>query len=111
MRKRRLYLEGKNYQWFIYKFYDVFGGYTQDFRKPVVSLTGLIFIFSVLYFFIDYDVSNAIQRGIKGALPYMKIDIEYPTQFLWIILRNLEFILGGTFLTFFILALRKRFKQ
>ncbi|PTX63021.1 hypothetical protein C8N46_102422 [Kordia periserrulae] len=111
MRKRRLYLEGKLYQWAIYKFYDVFGGYTQDFRKPIVSIFKLIFAFSTIYFFIDYNVLNAIQRGIKGALPYMEIGIEDPFTGFWLIPRNIELVLGGTFLAFFILALRKRFKQ
>lgn len=111
MRKRRLYHEEKYYQWSIYKFYDVFGGYTQDFRKPIVSLIGLIFTFSILYFFIDYDFVKALQRGIKGALPYLEIDTENPFEGYWLVLRNIELILGGTFLAFFILALRKRFKQ
>lgn len=111
MRKQRLWLEGSNYQWIIYKFYDVFGGYTQDFRKPIVSLVGLILVFSGLYFFIDYDILKALQRGIKGALPYMQIDVENPFKGYWLILRNIELVLGGTFLAFFILALRKRFKQ
>ncbi len=111
MRKRRLYLEGKNYQWFIYKFYDVFSGYTQDFRKPMVSLVGLILLFSGLYFFIDYDFVKALQRGIKGALPYMQINTETKFEGYWLILRNIELVLGGTFLAFFVLALRKRFKQ
>ncbi|WP_430408668.1 hypothetical protein [Kordia sp.] len=111
MRKQRLWLEGKLYQWFIYKFYDVFGGYTQDFKKPIVSLVGLILVFSGLYFFIDYDISRAIQRGVKGALPYMQITTGTAFEGYWLILRNLELVLGGTFLAFFILALRKRFKQ
>lgn len=111
MRKLRLKLEKKRYQWFIYKFYDVFGGYTQDFRKPIVSLVGLILVFSVIYFFIDYNILKALQRGIKGALPYMEIDTKSPFEGYWLIPRNLEFVLGGTFLAFFILALRKRFKQ
>ncbi|WP_298421839.1 pentapeptide repeat-containing protein [uncultured Kordia sp.] len=111
MRKRRLWLERKYYQWFVFKFYDVFGGYTQDFKKPIVSLIGLILVFSALYFFIDYDISRALQRGVKGALPYMQIDTENPFEGYWLILRNLELVLGGTFLAFFVLALRKRFKQ
>ncbi|MEM6720852.1 MAG: hypothetical protein AAF611_16090 [Bacteroidota bacterium] len=111
MRQQRLWLEKKYYQWFIYWFYDFFGGYTQDFRKPIVSLLGLILVFSGIYFFIDYDIIKALQRGIKGALPYMQIDTENPFEGYWLILRNIQLVLGGTFLAFFILALRKRFKQ
>ncbi|GAA3639054.1 pentapeptide repeat-containing protein [Flavivirga jejuensis] len=111
MRKKRLLVEKKYYQWFVYCFYDFFGGYTQDFKRPIVSLIGLIGLFSVVYYFIDYNVLKAIQRGIKGALPYIYIDTENPFTGYWLIARNIEFLLGGIFLTFFILALRKRFKQ
>ncbi|MBC8756389.1 hypothetical protein H2O64_17065 [Kordia sp. YSTF-M3] len=111
MRKRRLFLEKKYYQWFIYKFYDVFGGYTQDFKKPILSILCLILMFSGIYYFIDYDILKALQRGVKGALPYMEIDTKNPFEGYWLILRNIELVLGGTFLAFFVLALRKRFKQ
>ena len=74
-------------------------------------MLGLTIVFSFIYFFIDYDIIKAIQRGIKGALPYIVIDTENPFKGYWLIARNLEFLLGGTFLTFFVLALRKRFKQ
>lgn len=111
IRKRRLWLEEKYYQWIIYKFYDVFGGYTQDFKKPIISIFWLIIIFSGMYYFIDYDIVKALQRGVKGALPYMEIDTKNPFEGYWLILRNIELVLGGTFLAFFVLALRKRFKQ
>lgn len=111
MRKKRLWYEKEFYQWFIYWFYGFFGGYTQDFKRPLVSLIGLIGIFSFIFYFIDYNILKAFQRGIKGALPYISIDTEKPFTGYWFILRNIEFLLGGIFLTFFILALRKRFKQ
>jgi len=113
MRKKRLFLQEDYYHWFIYRFYDLCGGYTQDLIKPIVSIIVLILAFSGIYFFIDYDPFYALQRGIKGALPYLTIDIDKDEQFkgYWLIARNIELILGGTFFSFFILALRKRFKQ
>jgi len=111
MRKKRLWNENEYFQWSIYSFYGCFGGYTQDFKKPIISLTVTIILFSFFYYFIDYDILKALQRGTKGALPYISIDTEKPFKGYWLILKNIELILGGTFLSFFILALRKRFKQ
>lgn len=110
MRKRSLWKERNYFEWIIYSFYGNFGGYTQNIKKPIVSLLGLIFLFSIIFYFIDYNWLKAIQRGIKGALPYIQIDTENPFNGYWLVLRNIEFLLGATFLTFFILALRKRFK-
>lgn len=113
MRKKRLWKQGNYYHWFIYWFYGFFGGYTQNLLKPILSMIALVILFSGIYYFIDYDILYALQRGTKGALPYLSIDIAKDNQFngYWLIARNIELILGGTFLSFFILALRKRFKQ
>lgn len=111
MRKRSLWKEKKYFEWVIYAFYGNFGGYTQNIKKPIISLFGLIVTFSVIYYFIDFNWLKAIQRGVKGAIPYIQIDTVNPFTGYWLILRNVEFLLGATFLTFFILALRKRFKQ
>jgi len=111
MRRKRLWKEKDLFQWLIYSFYGHFGGYNQDFKKPIISIAVTIFIFSFFYYFIDYDIIKALQRGTKGALPYISIDTEKPFKGYWLILKNIELILGGTFLSFFILALRKRFKQ
>lgn len=114
MRKKRLRLQKKYYLWLIYWFYDLFGGYTQHLGRPVASLVGLIGVSSIIYYFIDYSVLWAIQRGIYGALPKLiTIDIPKDAQFngYWLIASNIETLLGSTFLVFFILALRKRFKQ
>jgi len=113
MRKKRLWKQGNYYSWFIYWFYGFFGGYTQSLLKPILSIISLVIVFSFIYFYIDYNVLYALQRGTKGALPYLSIDIAKDDQFngYWLIARNIELVLGGTFLSFFILALRKRFKQ
>ncbi len=114
MRKKRLWKQKKYYLWFIYWFYDVFGGYTQHLARPIISLAALIGASSCLYYFIDYSWLWSIQRGFYGALPKLiTIDIPEELQFsgYWLIASNIETILGSTFLVFFILALRKRFKQ
>lgn len=110
-RQKRLWEEKNYYSWFIYWFYGFFSRYTQDIKRPVVSLLVLILFSSIYYYFIDYSYLKAIQRGFKGALPYLLIDTENPFQGYWLILRNIEFLLSGTFFAFFVLALRKKFKQ
>lgn len=111
MRKKRLWKEKKYADWLIYKFYSFFGGYTQNYLRPLFSLFILIVFSSVIYYFIDYNTLKAIQRGLKGAIPYLEIDTEKPFQGYWLIWKNIQLMLSGTFTAFFILALRKRFKQ
>lgn len=114
MRKKRLFIERNYLSWFIYWFYGFFGGYTQNYKKPIISLIGLIVISSIGYLFIEPNMIEALQRGIYGALPKL-ITVSESKEALfqgyWLIAFNIEGILGATFLTFFILALRKRFKQ
>ncbi|GAB5400152.1 MAG: hypothetical protein Aureis2KO_17370 [Aureisphaera sp.] len=111
MRKLRLFEQRKLYHWFVYWFYGFFGGYTQNLARPIISIIGLTLICSIAYFFIDNNLINAIERGLKGSLPYIKIHQENPYPGYWLLLKNIQLVLGGTFLAFFILALRKRFKQ
>jgi hypothetical protein len=111
IRKKRLFIEKKYYQWFIYWFYGFFGGYTQDFRRPMISIVALISISTLMFYFIDFNIIHGVERSIKGALPYFEIGIEKPFSSYWLIMKNVETVLGGTFLTFFVLAVRKRFKQ
>jgi hypothetical protein len=111
LRQKRLFSEKKYYYWFVHWFYGFFSRYTQDIKRPVVSFIALILVSSGIFFFMDCSYINALQRGVAGALPYMQIEIDKPFDGNWLILRNIEFLLGSTFLAFFILALRKRFKQ
>ena len=111
MRKKRLWKEKRFVDWVIYKFYDLFGGYTQDYIRPLLCLFILSGISTVIYYFMDYSVLKAFQRGVKGSIPYLQIDIEKPFYGYWLIWKNIQLVLSGTFIAFFILALRKRFKQ
>ncbi|PKA83596.1 hypothetical protein ATE92_1753 [Ulvibacter sp. MAR_2010_11] len=111
MRKIGLWKERKLFQWFIYWFYGFFGGYTQDIRKPMLSLAVLFLGCSIAYFFIDFDIINAMERGVEGSLPYLEIKEDEPFPDYWLLLKNVQFILSSIFLSFFVLALRKIFKQ
>jgi uncharacterized protein YjbI with pentapeptide repeats len=117
IRKKILKKEKKFFHYFIYWYYGTFGGYTFDFKRPIFSLFCLIIIFSLLYLFIDdgsgiYDnISRAAQRGIKGTFPYLDINIESPFSGNWLILKNIQSILGVSFTSFFLLGLRNRFKK
>ncbi|TSE07421.1 pentapeptide repeat-containing protein [Aquimarina algiphila] len=113
MRKRRLFKEWNILYWFLYWFYSTFGGYTRHVFKPLGSLLATIVIFSLWYLRIECDLSKAFQRGLYGALPKL-FTVTVPEEDMfcgnWLIVSNIEGILGATFLTFFILALRKRFR-
>lgn len=53
IRQIRLWKEKNYFTWFIYWFYGFFGGYTQDFRKPLFSLIISIPFFAILYHITD----------------------------------------------------------
>lgn len=111
IRRKRLWNEKNYYSWFLYWFYGYFSGYTQNIKKPILSIIALISISTLIFYFIDQNIVNGLQRSLKGALPYFEIGIEKPFSGYWLIIKNVETILGGTFLTFFVFALRKKFKQ
>lgn len=111
MRKLRLQNDKKYFHYFIYWFYGFFGGYTQDVRKPILSLFFVFIICSYIYFYMDFNIINAFERGIMGSLPYLENSQKDLFPNYWVLLKNIQFIFSTIFLSFFILALRKIFKQ
>lgn len=115
MRKLRLYKEKRYVSWFIYWFYDKFGSYTQNFLRPFYLFLLFTFIvFPLIYFFFDTtfflfsEVSKSYQKSVASALPFLKSDLLEDSNW-W--LKSFQTFFSGILLTFFILALRKRFKQ
>jgi len=119
MKKRRLLIESirkfsllKLFEFLIFFFYGLFSGYTQSIFKP------LFFIVLLLYFGFDfyrefYDEENAMYRSISYTIPYLDLVTPLVNE------ENLKVknfgilqkILGLILIAFFILSLRKRFKQ
>ncbi|WP_420573682.1 pentapeptide repeat-containing protein [Kordia sp.] len=109
----------------IYSIYEHLGGYTQSFVRPLnILLLFTLFIFPLYYFtesliyyslwncsftesFSLVSVSECFQMSIDAALPIFK---PKHTYLFWGV-QYFQTIFCGTLLTFFILALRKRFKQ
>lgn len=113
--RRKSFLTEKEYiQWFIYSFYES-AGYTQNFKRPLLLLLILtFFVFPLLYSdlcFLFYDHCywswEPLRKSLDASLPIIKLSFEYRY---WGI-RYLQSFNSTIFLTFFILALRKRFKQ
>lgn len=101
--------------WFIFGLYQITSNYTQDFIRPLVALTFLIISFAIFYSFkLEEGVTclHSLRRSITYALPYIDKSIPICDREMCAIYASyLERVLGTTFLAFFILALRKRFKQ
>ncbi len=111
--------------YFIYTIYKQLGGYTQDYIKPLKILLVLIFFLFPLFYFLETSfyskklqetllqsiLSNnffdAIQKSLDATFPFFKHNHTYR---FWGV-QYFQTFLGGILLTFFILALRKRFKQ
>ncbi len=112
MRQKSLWKENSIFEWLIYGFYNMFGG-TQDFKRPFFILfisTTLIFplIYSDWCFLTSCEWDwNPLRKSIDAAIPLFKPSLEYKY---WGI-RYLQTFFSTILLTFFILALRKRFKQ
>ncbi|MEM6684485.1 MAG: hypothetical protein AAF617_01720 [Bacteroidota bacterium] len=118
MRKLRLYKEKRYVSWFIYWFYDKFGSYTQNFLRPLyIFLILSFFLFPLIYLLIDSalfaqfsleQLSESYEKSIAAAFPFLKSDLLKDTNW-W--LKSFQVFFSGILLTFFILAVRKRFKQ
>jgi uncharacterized protein YjbI with pentapeptide repeats len=109
MRKKRLKQEGKMLTWLFYWFYDFFGGYTQNFIRPIVAFFGS-FVFFTLIYKIGNDWIDSIQMSIAGLIPYVEVQEFIKVEGYWLIAKNIQFILSVALLSFFVLALRNRFK-
>ncbi len=93
-------------------FYGIFSGYTQSITKPFIWVTvSTLFIFPIFYnecSFIELfscNYSKTLEISAKNTFPFYKLGNTY----FWIAL--VQKIFSSTLLTFFILALRKRYKQ
>ncbi len=110
MRKRRYRLENEKLLFSIYWVYAQLG-FAHDIKRPFYGLLGLFIIFTGVYFFIDYNILWAMQRSIYASLPKLiTIPNVSKLQDYWLIPANVQSFLALVFLTFFILALRKRFR-
>jgi len=121
MRERRLRIEGSWGSWIIYRIYDLFGAYTQSFIRPFLWYSLFTFlIFPLYYLFFDgvkfgiyahitkvHSLFESLEMSLSASLPLLKSELVYES--FWI--KSIQSIISGILLTFFILALRKRFKQ
>lgn len=109
-RQLRLYLEKDYFSWFIYWFYDFFGGYTQNYVKPIFWLFSLTTLIFPSYYFIyenSNDVNDVFIKSIAASIPWLQTNLQYENWGILAFQKTLSTIL----LTFIILALRKRFKE
>ena len=120
-RKQRLWQEKNYLSWFIYSFYDLFGGFTQDYIRPLKWLGFFTLIIFPSYYFIFECIefkaidnislnchwSENFVKSFAAALPWLKTDLVFYNWWIQALQNTISVIL----LTFFILALRKRFKQ
>ncbi len=121
MREKRLYLEKDYFSIFIYKIYDYLSGYTQNFKRPLFIFFILTFFIFPLYYttlegcqFIDEfrnyfscSLSEGYKKSLSAAFPIFSTDLVYENWWM----KSLQSFLSLLLITFFVLALRKRFKQ
>jgi uncharacterized protein YjbI with pentapeptide repeats len=95
----------------IYGFYGFLSGFTQSYVRPLILLLASIFIIFPLCFYNleNNSFSESIQKSLNAALPYLKVDVNGLTYEVWWF-KSLITLISTILLTFFIIALRKRFK-
>ncbi|MCD8406563.1 hypothetical protein LNI98_01190 [Tenacibaculum dicentrarchi] len=99
--------------WFLFIFYKVFGGYTQNYILPFLWLSLLFTVSLLVYsdycFFQEYCECNfkPWKEAIDASFPFFKSD-KNSQHLKW---NYFQKISSSILLTFFILALRKRFRQ
>lgn len=121
MREKRLYLEKDYFSIFIYKIYDYLSGYTQSFKMPLsifIILTFIIFPFYYIFFETCQNINSdyscfmcttleGYQKSLSASFPFISTDLVYENWWM----KSLQSFLSLLLITFFVLALRKRFKQ
>jgi uncharacterized protein YjbI with pentapeptide repeats len=95
----------------IYGIYGLLSGFTQSYARPLILLLASIFIIFPLCFYNleNNSFSESIQKSLNAALPYLKVDVNGLIYKVWWF-KSLITLISTILLTFFIIALRKRFK-
>ncbi len=114
-RKKTLIVFDINFwEWLFYLIYGRSSGFTQSFLTPFLWIIITIILFAFIFFHLKYKWSefiecfpDALQVSLASALPLFKTKIEGINWWL----SSLETFICSILLVFFILALRKRFKQ
>ena len=119
MQRLSLWEEFKRGKWlnafnlFVIGIYEVFSGYHQSLRRPIVFWLALLAISATLYH--DYDptiktFSEACKESIKVALPLIsRIDVQQQEWIFYV--KVLERMLSVLLLTFLGLSARARLRQ
>ena len=108
------YFSKHSLEYLILQFYGVFGGYTQNFIRPLtVFLISTLVFFPLVYMFFEVNTFNtfslpeSLEKSISNSLPFIKTDLKYES---WT-LKSFQTLFSTIILTFTILGLRNRFKQ
>ncbi len=103
----------------MYRMYSIFAGYTQDFIKPFLwYMFFTVLFFPTLYHFIQndylikgtqhssFEVFRLLKLSFAASMPLISTDFEYPSW--WV--KSIQIIISTVLITFFVLAIRRKFK-
>jgi hypothetical protein len=121
MKQKTLLKRNEYFSWSVYKFYEIFAAYTQNFIRPLTWFVFLTFlIFPMVYFvleiscnmegsfisFVQDTILNCLQNSVGASIPFISSSLK--NDFWWI--QSFQTIFSAILLTFFVLALRRRFR-
>jgi len=123
MRERQLKNSKDYILLFMYKFYGNFAGYTQDFVRPFLWYSFSTLFFFPIAYYIDYVIRNDyfglekmnelswniphyLQLSFSASLPLINTRLIYENWWL----KSFQIIFSAVLITFFILAVRRKFR-
>jgi len=123
MKQNYLYKQKEYFTWSMYKFYEIFASYTQDFIRPFIwYIISTLLIFPVSYYLnylirnniysfseiktLSWNIPHYLQLSFAASLPLINTNLAYSSW--WI--QTLQIIFSTILITFFIFALRRRFR-
>jgi len=123
IRQKILKKEKKYISWLMYKFYEIFAYYTQDFIRPFSwYIASTFFIFPLFYYAnyiysnsifsykklssLGWNISHYIQKSFAASLPFISTELTYENW--WI--KSFQIIFSTILIAFFIFALRRKFR-
>lgn len=110
--KEKYFFSSKTIEWIIFWVYGRVSGFNQSFITPVmVLLCSTLLIFPLYYhYFENSSIANSFKKSVSATIPYFyKAEAFLKFQNWWV--SSSQSLISSILLAFFIIALRKRFKQ
>lgn len=100
-----------SFEWLFHFIYEILSGYNQSAVRPLLILLGTIGLGAYYYSYFESNTpDNGLQMSFGASFPYfLKVSEDLTYDVWWI--KLIQTFLSSILIAFFIIALRKKFKQ